>query len=120
LPQRNQDATAAGAPFVGLLAAIEPGVLVDDQLTLELSAVRSPSGTGAYSLWRDGFPPTFYFTSCDGIGAEDTLTLPIGHDHFNMGFSEPGLWEVDYRVTAQLAADASTRSADVTVRYLLD
>lgn len=120
LPQRNADATSFGAPFVGMLADFEAAVLVDDELTLELIGVSSPSGSGSYALWRDGFPPVFYFSSCGGIDSEDRFVLPLGHDHFNMGFTEPGRWEVVYRASAQLVADGSTKTTDVTVHYLLE
>ena len=120
LPQRNADAASFGVPFVGVLADFESAVLVDDELTLELVGVSSPSGSGSYSLWRDGFPPTFFFSSCGGIGSEDRLTLPVGHDHFNMGFTEPGRWDVIYRATAHFVADGGVEATDVTVHYLLE
>ena len=120
LPQRNADATSFGVPFVGLLADVDGGVLVDDELTVELLGVSSPSGLGSYALWRDGFPPVFFFSSCGGIDSEDRLILPIGHDHFNMGFTEPGRWEVVYRVSAHLVADGRRKATDVTVHYLLE
>ncbi|MDD9938311.1 MAG: hypothetical protein OXT09_32180 [Myxococcales bacterium] len=119
LPQRNSDAFELGVPFVGLLAGVDAGVFVDDVLTLELVGVRSPSGSGAYSLWRDGFPPTFFFASCDGIDAADAVQLPIGHDHFNMGFTEPGVWEVDYRISGELVEGGSS-TGSTTVRFLLE
>ena len=120
IPQRNADAASFGVPFVGMLVDFDSAVLLDDEVTLELIGVSSPSGSGSYSLWRDGFPPAFFFSSCRGIDSEDRLTLPLGHDHFNMGFTEPGRWEVVYRASAHLVADGSTKATDVTVHYLLE
>ena len=120
MPQGNADAASFGVPFVGILADFDSAVLVDDELTLDLIGVSSPSGSGSYSLWRDGFPPAFYFSSCQGIDSEDRLVLPVGHDHFNMGFTEPGRWDVVYRASVHVVADGSTKATDVTVHYLLE
>lgn len=119
LPQGNGDAASLGVPFVGIAAEVASGVFVDDRLTLELVSVASPSGTGAYSLWKDGFPPNFAISSCDGIDGSDALSLPIGHDHFNMGFADtmPGLWDVTYRVSGELASDGTTPAAQFTVTF---
>ncbi|MCG8556953.1 MAG: hypothetical protein MJD61_16960 [Proteobacteria bacterium] len=117
LPQGNSEAAAHGAPFMGLALEADAGVLVDDQVRLKLVAVTSPSGEGHYSVWKDGFPPVFGMTSCDGIDAADELLLPLGHDHFNMGLSgEPGDWLVTYEVRGDLAAGGSA-SEQFSVRY---
>lgn len=119
LPQNNTSAAAQGVPFMGIENAAPSGVFVGDVVALSLVSVDSPSGTGAYSLWKDGFPPAFSLSSCDGIDASDTLSLPAGHDHFNMGFSpEPGLWAITYRVSGQLAAGGEV-SATFSVSFLL-
>jgi hypothetical protein len=68
-------------------------------------------------LWKDGFPPAFGFSSCDGISADDAFPLPIGHDHFNLGFAgPPGTWRARYEVEGLLALGGSV-SAPLEVIY---
>ncbi len=119
LPQNNTDAAALGVPFMGIESVISPGIFVGDRLSLSLVNVESPSGSGAYSLWKDGFPPSFSLSSCDGVTASDTLQLPIGHDHFNHGFShEPGEWTVTYRIAGTLVGGGSSSSTTFEVHFL--
>ena len=119
LPQGNGDANANGVPFLGIANEVPAGVFVNDRLSMELVGVNSPAGTGAYSLWKDGFPPEFFMSSCDGIDATDNLMLPRGHDHFNMGFANDGagVWDVTYRVSGELVSGGSTLSEEFTVHY---
>lgn len=119
LPQGNSAATTAGVPFLGIANEVPSGVFIDDMLDLALVDVVSPTGSGAYSLWKDGFPPEFYLASCDGIDSADVMSIPAGHDHFNMGFANDsaGTWEIRYRVSGALAADGSIASQDFSVYY---
>lgn len=119
LPQGNRDASDNNVPFVGIAAEVPAGVFVEDKLTLELTSVVSPTGLGSYSIWKDGFPPSFKMSSCNGIDPEDSMDLAIGHDHYNMGFADavPGLWAVTYRVSGQLVADGSRSELTFTVHY---
>lgn len=119
LPQGLRDARDFEAPFLGISAEAEPDVLLEDTLALRLLQVESPSGSGAYSLWRDALPPEFSMSSCDGVGEEDVLQVPLGHDHYNMGFSEIGRWTVTYEASARLA-DGDTTSHEFRVHYVLE
>ena len=121
LPQSNGDASTNGVPFLGLANEAPAGVFVDDSLTLELVGVSSPAGDGSghYALWKDGFPPAFSMSSCDGIDATDAALLSPGHDHFNMGFGGDGVgvWDVTYRISGELVSDGSTVTEEFTVHY---
>ena len=119
LPQGLRDARDSEAPFLGISAEAEPGVLSEDTVALRLLAVESPSGSGAYSLWRDALPPEFFMSSCDGVGEEDVLHVPLGHDHYNMGFSEIGEWTLTYEASARFA-DGETTSHEFQVHYVLE
>ena len=119
LPQGLRDARDFEAPFLGISAEAEPGVLSEDTVALRLLQVESPSGSGAYSLWRDALPPEFFMSSCDGVGEEDVLHVPLGHDHYNMGFSEIGPWTLTYEASARLA-DGQTTSHEFQVHYVLE
>lgn len=117
LPQGNGDAAAQGAPFLGLANEAPAGVFSGNQITLSLVGVDSPSGSGHYSMWKDGFPPVFQMTTCNGIDASDAVVLPIGHDHFNMGFTEAGAWQVHYRASGNLVGGGSV-ATDFSVNFL--
>lgn len=117
LPQGNTDAASNGVPFMGIALETEAGMFVGDEVHLELVGVTSPSGNGHYALWKDGFPPDFSMSSCDGIDAGDELVVPVGHDHFNMGLAgEAGDWLVTYEVHGDLAAGGSV-SQQFSIRY---
>ena len=120
LPQNNRDAVEGGSPFLGISNSIDRGVLENDELSLTLMSVESPSGAGAYALWRDGFPPRFFMSSCDNIDESDGMPLPVGHDHFNMGFSEPGEWTISYRLSGRLEATGDDMATDFEIHYVLE
>jgi len=102
LPQGNSDATLFGVPFFGIEFEAEIGDFVGNKIDLTLVSVDSPTGLGQLSLWKDGFPPTFYFSTANGIDGSDLLTMVLGHDHYNWGFSEAGLWGVNLLATGTL------------------
>lgn len=93
-----------GQPFLGFEVAAAPEALAEGGITVRLLGVEGP---GEHSLWKDGFPPNFLFSSCDGVGPEDELFLPVGHDHFNLGFSgDLGQYRLTYEAAATLAGAA--------------
>jgi hypothetical protein len=118
LPQGNADAHAHGAPFAGLRVDVPAGMFVGDGLNLVLEAVATPAGAGAYTLWQDAFPPRFLFTSCDGISTMDAFDHPLGHDHFNMAFSEPGRWVITIGARGEVRATGQVHA--VTARLHVD
>lgn len=89
LPQGAIAATLEQAPFLGLATEeIDPGVFVGNLINLELTNVIGPAG-GIFSLYQDG--PTPFLVN---IG--DNFAFPTGvHDHFNYGFSLPGVYMVE-------------------------
>jgi len=120
LPQGLRDASSSSAPFLGIAAFIRDGVLTNDVVRLRLDHAKSPSGTGDYTLWQDGFPPRISLATCNGIQESDVLALPIGHDHFNMAFTEPGEWSITYVVEGELAATRREIRSQLTVNYVLE
>ncbi|MDD9937435.1 MAG: hypothetical protein OXT09_27740 [Myxococcales bacterium] len=119
LPQGLEDARRADAPFLGISATADPEALESGGFDIRLRRVESPSGAGVYSLWRDGFPPEFPIASCDGIDDADMLAVPLGHDHYNMGFTETGEWTVTYEAVARLASGDVT-ALEFRVHYVLE
>ena len=87
-----------GVPFLGIATEKLDSAEWGD-ITFSLGAVTSPSGSGNFSLWNtDPFgSPNFHFSTALG---EDTLTLSTGtHAHFSWGFSEVGIWGVEFIVS---------------------
>jgi hypothetical protein len=102
-----------GVPFVGIGAEeIAPGDFVNDELTLTLTQVASPSGSGHFALYAtDGFgQPEFGMSSFDGgITAADAITVPAGgHLHFNYSFTELGLWAITFEASGTHSVDGAT------------
>lgn len=65
--------------------------------------VSAPAG-GEFSLWQTPFSgnPKVLFASFGGIDSDDdSFTQPMfAHDHYNWGFSKPGVYEVRMGATA--------------------
>lgn len=71
-------------------------------IILELIDVRGPGDFSVWSSTDDG-PLVWMSTFDGGITADDRLyQLEGSHSHYNWGFTQPGLYEVDFRATAYL------------------
>lgn len=100
LPQTNLEATTENAPFLGIgTEEIESGIFVNDQITLSVVNV---SGPGYFSIFQDAVPgPNFIVSSFNGL--PDSFTYSTGvHDHFNYGFTAPGVYEVTFEASGEL------------------
>lgn len=106
------NATDLQAPFLGhATEELDPSDWSGD-ITLEIIDVTSPSGSGTYSLFNGLLAPLFTASVTDDAGGDianasgDTFTLAPGiHNHFNIGFTEPGHWEVTYQVSGDHVDD---------------
>ncbi len=116
LPQTEMEAEADGAMFLGIAPEEVPaGVFVNDTVTLTLTGVVPPLSVGDFSLYQDAVPgPTFFMSSADATENPGLSQSVGGHDHFNYGFTAPGLWQVKFTVDATLL-DGTPSSA--TGRY---
>ena len=118
LAQDESLASSLGSPFVGwAVEEISEGIFQNDLVTMSLVSV---SGPGVFSLWNtDAFGADSVLMS-SALGSEAPgqvgLALDPGHYHFNIGFSEAGVYDVTYRSEGELAAGGITGS-DFTVRY---
>jgi surface-anchored protein len=76
---------------------LDPG----DWSSLRLSLVQFSGPTGGqFSLWQaDLFGnPDVKMTTSDGLGAGDSMLLtPGAHDHFNYGFTQPGVYDLTFQ-----------------------
>jgi len=107
----------AGLPFLGF--GTEELVEAEwlSNITLSLTAVNGP---GALSIWSVGSfgTPTVLASSADGISTSDKLSLVQGsHGHFNLGFTQPGSYEVTFEAAGIHATDGAKLSTPATYRF---
>lgn len=100
--------------FLGIGAEeIDPGTLVNDELTIALTSVTPPPG-GVFSVYDvDGFgTPAVLMNSGDGISTADSfIHLAGAHRHVNWTFTEPGDYRVEFTVTAKVGTATKTAKA---------
>lgn len=102
LPQSN----TSGVPFMGFATEELDMDDWDGAITFELLGFTfQPQGSGVterahFSLWQQVLAtPVPYMATSDGIDSSDSLTMnPGGHDHYNWGFTEEGVYQIDFRV----------------------
>jgi surface-anchored protein len=100
LPSSSSEASSEGVPFLGIgTEEISDGIFVGNRITL---AIESVAGPGFFSIFQNAFPgPNFQASSFDGL--PDSFSYFTGiHDHFNYGFTAPGIYEVTLRATGNL------------------
>lgn len=90
-----------GKPFLGL--ASEDLTISDwaGQISWALTAVTAPLG-GEFALWQTGIfgDPTRRWDTQDGSFFNDEFELSVGgHNHFNWGFTAPGVYELELTAT---------------------
>jgi surface-anchored protein len=102
LPQADDPAK----PFLGI-ASEELTPANWNSLTLRLVVASGPAG-GHFSLWQSDLfgSPTMKMATGDGISAADTISLSVGgHDHFNYGFTQPGIYNLTFQWDGEHAVD---------------
>ncbi|WP_143300910.1 choice-of-anchor M domain-containing protein [Candidatus Entotheonella palauensis] len=122
MPQTQTEATDETAPFVGINNEELPsGVFQNDTVTWLLNQVISPSGMGHFSLHQDAVPgPDFFISSADP-NANPGVSLSVGlHDHFNYGFTEPGLWAIEFTASATRLDNTPTTGTGQFMFRVLD
>lgn len=118
LEQTQGAAAADNAPFLGIATEEIDGSDFVGPITLTLLGVSSPSGNGHFSVYQNAVPgPDFFFSTFDPsatVNGNNTLVLAAGvHDHFNYGFTEPGLWEVTIEASGILNDGLGTFTSGV-------
>ena len=89
---------------------IAGGTFAGDSITLRLDSIAGP---GAFALWQtDGFgSPIVALSSTDNTYSSFNLTTG-GHDHYNWGFTAPGVYELTFTVSGVLDDGFATLAAD--------
>jgi hypothetical protein len=70
-------------------------------LTWNLVGMTAPAG-GSFALWQnDAFGnPTAFMSTVDGISTADSFSqVAGGHEHFNLGFTREGIFELQFRIS---------------------
>jgi surface-anchored protein len=95
---------------------IADGTLQGGSLTLRL---KSASGPGHFSIWSSTVGgPNVAMATFDGITEADLLTLlENGHAHFNLGFTEMGMYQITFQAIGTLADGDVIVSEDVTYYF---
>jgi surface-anchored protein len=96
--------------FLGLGSEeITPGTLAGNQVTLTLSGFNGP---GQFSLWQtDPFQqPGALLSTFDNTTSFNLLTG--GHDHYDWGFTAPGIYELTFTVEGVLDDGFATPVSD--------
>jgi hypothetical protein len=97
LPQSQDPALV----YLGFSAEGFPRDLFDGRLRLNLKEVRGP---GSVFLWQadSAGGVTLRINSKDGLDADDRIEPLInGHDHYNLGFTTAGLYELVFQPSAR-------------------
>lgn len=107
--------STAGVIFLGLGSEeIPDGTFAGNTITLTLDSV---SGPGEFALWQtDGFgSPLVALSSASGIDSFDFTTG--GHDHYNWGFTAPGVYELTFTVGGILTGESAPITDTATFTF---
>ncbi len=89
---------------------------IDKWLEVKVVGVRGPVDAN-FSMWQvDGINPPVVFVSTHegGLTDDDVFYISAGsHSHLNWGFTKPGLYEIDFRISTVYKCDISL-TADIT------
>ncbi len=102
LPNNATDATAESAPWMNISAdESSAGQFVGGQVSINITSVTSPSGSGTCSVYSS--PSTFINAFTEGVGQTVgpyfILTGEANGENYNhFAFSEPGLWTVQLTI----------------------
>ncbi|MEM6692423.1 MAG: choice-of-anchor M domain-containing protein [Planctomycetota bacterium] len=89
-----------GVPFLGIDSR-----RLDIGVTNAVLSMTDFSGPGEFALYQVGsFGPITFLQTNNGIDpvGDDMFSYPF-HDHFNFGFTEPGIYNVELTATANAA-----------------
>ncbi|MCC6232026.1 MAG: choice-of-anchor M domain-containing protein [Verrucomicrobiales bacterium] len=121
---------SAGTPLWILPAAQDPELLFLGLGTEELSdsewsgnlslTLKGISGPGSVAAWSVGSlgEISVHLNSRDGVNASDRFSLLAGsHGHVNLGFTEPGNYELLFEATGTHLTDGVVASGDVAYAF---
>jgi surface-anchored protein len=111
---------AASRPFIGFGAeSVDPGLFVGDTLRLELVSLAPPAG-GNVVVWTNGAAGSPAINSANGLTSADGIDVfALGHDHYNLGFTTAGIYDLTLRASGTLVG-GGTLSTTETFRFAVN
>lgn len=97
--------------YLGMSAEGIPQGVFNGPLTVQLKAIDAP---GYFMVWQAVGPGQFNLrvNTRDGLSAADAFTPIIGsHEHFNWGFSAPGVYALTFQVTGRRIGETTNLSS---------
>jgi surface-anchored protein len=116
LPETETAAANNGTPFLGIgLEELDPLDWVGGTVTLTLLSI---SGPGDLLLWQDnGLGGANLFL--DSANSMMGFNLNAGaHTHFNWGFTELGLYDLEFQISGEHVADG-LQSGSATYTFMV-
>lgn len=117
IPESETNAEAWGTPFLGIGAGgVTKNHFDDNELTLTLKGVAGPGEFALYNL-ELGVPDFVMSGFDDGITDNDQILLDLDerdHAHYNIAFTEPGSYQIDFEVSATVGGNIETDRAAFT------
>ena len=113
-------AGAATRPFLGFGAEeIAGGVFVDDTVSLSLTGFAASAAGAQFLLYTTGLFSTPAMNTADGLTAADSIGLFAGgHDHYNLGFTHAGTYDLTFTATGTLVG-GGTVAASAVYRFVV-
>ncbi len=93
--------------YLGVSAEGIPQGVFNGPLTVQLKAIDAP---GYFMVWQAVGPGQFNLriNTRDGVSSADAFTPIIGsHEHFNWGFSQPGVYCLTFQVTGRRVGEST-------------
>lgn len=84
-------------------------------LTFSLVTAASGGGAGNFAAWQFdpfGSVSTLAMSSAQPASATGLKMAADIHDHYNLAFTEPGLWQVELRITGTHATDGAVAAVE--------
>jgi surface-anchored protein len=112
-----------GKPFLGFATDLLSTANWPSGLTWSLTAILSRPSGGEFSLWQTGFfgSPEVKFDTADGIDPtnDDNFAQSAGgHDHYNWGFTKPGVYQLELTATGTHASNGQASGSGVFTFYV--
>jgi surface-anchored protein len=86
-----------------------------ENLTFSLVTAASGGGVGNFAAWQFdpfGAVSTLAMSSAQPASATGLKMAADIHDHYNLAFTEPGLWQVELRITGTHATDGEVSAVE--------
>ncbi len=111
---RQTSQGAATRPFLGFGAEeVADGIFANNTLAYTLTGFSSSSG-GSFVLYSTGNWGSPEMNTADGLSGADSIDIFAGgHDHYNLGFTTAGIYDLTLTATGTLAGGGQVSTSSV-------